>query len=285
MVVTKRFASAVGACALAAGALLGSADVASAGSVQIVVTPNSAPNGFGSPSYNGWVSNAITALENGYSSYGTPGTPEYYTKAPAQMSLKDNIVTGFSSWKGVAEPGGSFASELGNRLLFGLHIVGDGVQQFSISQLSFVMDSTDADNSLDFTFAQGAYAYSNQYVGINWGADRVKGGGDDFVVTSGANTQLVDEIVGRGSGNAWAVYDTDPGATRQEKIDLAVASIQQTPFDFIGTYKLDLGSSAVMGSGSVQFNAVPLPAAAWGGMALIGAVGAVRKVRSRRQAM
>lgn len=284
MFCSKRIASAIGLCAIAGAAVVGMPAVASADSVHIFVTPGSSPNGFGSPSYGAWVGNAIHAIENGLGSYGDPSSPTYYSKAPTRMNLSDNIVTGFNSWEGQASPSGAFANELGNRLLFGLHIVGDGQQQFSLSQLSFVMDSTDAANSLDYTFGQGSYTYSDQYVGINWGADRVKGGADDVRVTSGSNSQLVDEIVGRGSGNAWAAYDSSPGATRQEKIDNAIAGIQQTPFSFMGTYTLDLGNRAVTGTGGVEFAVVPLPAAAWGGMALMGVLGAARVRRKARNA-
>src|SRR5688572_19908847 len=91
----------------------------------ITVTPTLAPNVFGSPSYPGWVTNSFNALDQGLSTFGTPGTPEYY-KAQAVVTRHEAIVTGFNSWKGVANPGAPFGAELGNRMLFGLHIFGNG---------------------------------------------------------------------------------------------------------------------------------------------------------------
>jgi hypothetical protein len=196
----------------------------------------------------------------------------------------DNIVTGFPSWKGQAEPAAPYASELGNRLLFGLHIV--STDAFSISNLSFVGSSDDG-NSLGFAFGAGAYNYSNDYVGINYGADGEKGGlglDADVRITSGPNTQLVHEVVGRGSGNAWAVYDTSGpiGASRQEKIDFAASALGEDPINFTGVYSL----GASTGSGSVTLNpaAVPVPAALPAGLALFGLVAAKRKFWKRQQA-
>ncbi len=219
----------------------------------ITVTPASAPNVFGSPSYPGWVSNANSALLTGATSNGTPGTPTYYQQAPVNMSVSDNIVTGYNSWKGDANPtvtyGAAFGSELGNRLLFGVLINGNGTQ-FSISQLSFNAVSTDPTSSLSFGFGAGSYNYSNDYWGILYGPNGVLGGGDDIYITGGPNTQLVDAIVGRGSGNAWASYLTDPGVTNQDKLNGVIASIGTEPFSFTGTYSL----GAVTGSATVYFN-------------------------------
>ena len=135
----------------------------------IEVYASSAPNGYGSPSYAGYVANATYALENGLTSYGDPSLPTYYSQLGSTMKLSDNIVTGFNSWKGQANPSAPFQSELGNRVLFGVHIESDTL--FSISQLSFVMKSDDADNSLGYTFGLGGYSYSTQYVGIYYGLD------------------------------------------------------------------------------------------------------------------
>lgn len=111
------------------------------------VFPSVAPNAFGSPSYSGYVSNAIHAILNGLPAYGNPNDPTYYqqqsTIAPNQM-----IVTGFPSWLGSANPGTVFgpayANELGNRPLFGVVInAGPGAPSISISELSFAATSND----------------------------------------------------------------------------------------------------------------------------------------------
>jgi len=223
---------------------------------QMTVTPSLAPNAYGSPSFAGYQANAMYALEHGLSSYGDPTLPTYYQAAPATLLVSQNIVTGFASWNGLANPTGAFASELGNRLTFGLHILGNGTR-FSISQLSFVGISTDPTNSLGFSYA-GGYAYSAAYVGIDY-VDGIKGNGNDVLVTSGS-TQLVDELVGRGSGNAWAAYLTDLGGTTpQDKIDNAVAGVGATPFDFTGTYTLNLATGQPLSAeGKVTFVPEPL---------------------------
>ena len=141
---------------------------AQAQGVTITVIPALAPNAYGSPNWNAWVSNATTAIANGYASYGDPSSPSYYQQAPAVISVTNDIVTGFPSWDGLADPGdvfgANFSQELGNRIQFGIDIKG-GTNLISISQLSFSAHSSDASNSLDFAFAQGSYNYSASYVG------------------------------------------------------------------------------------------------------------------------
>jgi hypothetical protein len=277
--VRNRFLTKVAALGVAACMYVPA--VVKADSISIQVIPASAPNTFGSPSYAGWVTNAVNAIENNQATMGTAGTPTYYSQSPSVISVKDNIVTNFNSWKGVANPGAPFGSELGNRLQFGVHILGGApADLFSISQLSFQATSDDATNSLGFGFAAGSYNYSAEYVGIYYGGDGVKDTGDDVRITSGVNTQLVNEIVGRGSGNAWAVLNTSPGATLQEKIDIAAGSLGTQPINFTGTYTL----AGFSGAGSVTMQptatAVPLPLVAPAGLAVMGAVALKRRVRA-----
>jgi hypothetical protein len=224
---------------------------AQAQGITITVIPALAPNVYGSPNWNAWVSNATTAIANGYASYGDPSSPSYYQRAPAVISVTNDIVTGFPSWGGVADPGdvfgANFAQELGNRLQFGIDIKG-GTNLISISQLSFSAHSTDPSNTLDFAFAEGSYNYSSSYVGIIYGP-----GGTNTYITSGPATQLVNEIVGRGSGNAWAVYDTSGDiASEQSNILVCASQISDQSFNFTGTYTID----GVSGSNSVTLNPV-----------------------------
>jgi len=230
--------------------------MAAKSAITIDVTPSSAPNGNGSPSFSGYAANAIYALENGLTSYGDPSSPSYYTQAPAVMSVLNNIVTGFSSWNGVANPTGAYASELGNRLHFGLDVRGNGTE-ISIDQLSFSMASTDG-NTLGHSYSLGSYGYNSQYVGWDYGADGIRGTADDIFITSGAASQQVDEIVSRGSGNAWAVYVDDYPGTLQDGINQAAADLGSSPIDFTGTYTL----GGAQGSATVTFEPVPEPTTA-----------------------
>jgi hypothetical protein len=219
--------------------------------ITITVIPALAPNVYGSPNWNAWVSNATTAIANGYASYGDPSSPSYYQRAPGVISVTNDIVTGFPSWNSLADPGNvfgvNFSQELGNRLQFGIDIKG-GTNLISISQLSFSAHSGDPSNTLDFAFAQGSYNYSSSYVGIIYGP-----GGTNTYITSGPATQLVNEIVGRGSGNAWAVYDTSGNiASEQSNIVLCASQLSDQPFNFTGTYTI----AGVSGSNSVTLNPV-----------------------------
>jgi hypothetical protein len=254
---------------------------------SISVTPTLAPNAFGSPSWAGWVNNAVSALETGATTAGTPGTPGYYQALPngAVLSVSQNIVSGFSSWQGIAPGGGIFSSELGNRVQFGFVLDGQGAK-VDIANLSFVGSSTDPGNSLGFSFAPGHYTYSSDYVGILF----TDPSHTSFTtVTSG--TGFVDMIVGRGSGNAWDVYSSDPGATDQDKINNRINGVWnaagQTPFTFTGTYTYSVGAyGSATGSGNVVFGsatAVPVPGAALMGAPLLAGIAGVSKFLKRRR--
>ncbi|HTS65005.1 MAG TPA: PEP-CTERM sorting domain-containing protein [Candidatus Acidoferrales bacterium] len=247
-----------------------------AGSITITVYPSVAPNAYGSPSYPAYVNNAIYALENGLTSYGTPGTPSYYQQT-SNIAVDQMIVTGFPSWMGQADPGtvfgAAYANELGSRPLFGIDIKGGGTQ-FSISQLSFSAVSDDPGGLLTFGFAAGSYNYSADYVGIIYGPS-----GPTYI-TSGPNTQLVDEVVGRGSGNADAAYCSGCTiAQQQAAIDARYADFAGMS-SFAGTYTLASGDGSILATGSGEFTVAPEP----GTLLLFGAglagVGALARRRA-----
>jgi hypothetical protein len=251
------------ATALALGVLLAMPGMPARADLLIQVDPSLAPNAFGSPSYDAYVSNATTALETGVTSYGTQGTPAYYQQLANNSTISANqvVVTGFPSWLGQANPGTAFgpafANELGNRLLFGLVITStDPSQTFSISDLSFTATTTDttpAPNNLAFSFATGSYSYSNQYVGVIYGAGGASNTSTWTYVTSGPNTQQVNAIYGRGSGNAYAVYNDGSGTPLQTQLDNAISAIPTQ--SLTGTYSID----GVTGSATININAVQDP--------------------------
>jgi hypothetical protein len=248
---------------IAVCALLPIFDGSARGDLVVNVYPSVAPNAFGSPSYPAYVANAIQALELGLTSNGTPGTPSYYQQIPlgATISTTEDIVTGFPSWLGLANPGavfGSpFANELGNRLLYGLVIRGGGGDQFSISQLSFTASSSDPSNSLGFSFAAGSYNYGPDYVGVLY-----NGNPSDMskwtLITSGPNTQLVDAVYGRGSGNAIAVYDNGVDSL-QTQLTQAIAAIPS--LTYTGTYSVtDVNSQTFTATATTNLLPTPEPA-------------------------
>ncbi len=207
--------------------LFGIALAPSAGAASIEVVPWLAPNAFGSPSFPTAQSNAVQAMYLGVSSFGTPGTPGYF-QARSNVTTAEAVVTGFNSWLGKADPGtvfgSAFANELGNRMTFALRVDGGGTQ-FSISQMSFSMVSTDNPyNALNYSYAAGAYNYSAGFEGVLAGADGILWTADDTFVTSGSNAQLVDGLVGRGTGNSFAAYCTSCSlADQQTQIDNTAA--------------------------------------------------------------
>jgi len=248
--------------------ILAASTAALAGPITIEVNPALAPNGFGSPNYASWRANALNALYTGATTAGTPGTPAYYEQR-TQFYGNEVMVTSFPSWLGQVDPGSvfgpSFASELGNRILFGLVVDGNGTQ-FSISQLSFSALSTDPLNALGFTFAAGSYNYGADYIGILAGDDLQVFTSDDVFVTGGANTQLVDALIGRGSGNAlWPCGPGDPhpctnNAERQIALDDVANYNNGQQYLFRGTYRINDGATVLAETtGTATINTVPEP--------------------------
>ena len=172
--------------------------------ITLDVVASSAPNAYGSPSWAGYAANALNSLQNNLGNIGSRATdPTAYEIAGPIIQPGDVMVTGFNSWRGVASPSAPFNSELGNRMHFGLHAYGDGTSQFKLEDLTFAIHSSDSGDSLVFTGDFIGYNYSANRIGVNWGADRIKGTSDDIIYTSGNGTTLVDEIDYVGVGNAW----------------------------------------------------------------------------------
>ncbi len=246
-----------------AGILLAlSLGTASASSITINVYPALAPNAFGSPSYPAWQTNTVSAMMNNGASTGTVGTPSYFEQN-SNVTTSEVVVTGFPSWLGEVDPGTSFGagytSELGNRMTFPVWVNGGG-EQFSISQMGFEATSSDPFNGLGFAFAPGNYNYSAGYVGLDY-VDGVKGNGNDVLVTGGANTKLVNELFGRGSGNSFAAYCPLCNFTDQQTAINNVAAYPGEDFSFTGLYYILSGTNRIV-EGSGTFNVDGTPGAA-----------------------
>jgi hypothetical protein len=238
---------------------LGATAVSFAGTtLSIEVVASLAPNAYGSPSWAGYRNNALNALENGLSSLGTG--PTGYAAVTSPIDRRAGIVTGFNSWLGNANPGAAYANEYGNRMHFGLHIMGNGIR-FSIDNLGFQGESFGDGNGLGWGWGPGndpLDVYSASRVGIDYGQDGLKGTLDDLIYKNGESASLlVDEFVYVGAGNSYDVYTKDPGATNQDKIDLMANTYQWNRF--VGTYTLNVNGQTYQGSD--EFKSVPGPAA------------------------
>lgn len=249
----------------ALGIVFAMAFVPTAGAMTLDVTPWLAPNAYGSPSFATAQQNAVQAMFLGVDSYGVAGTPGYFQARP-NVTTKEAIVTGFNSWLGQANPGASFgaafAGEYGNRMHFALRADGQGTQ-FSISEMSFSAVSTDAPYyALNFSYGAGSYDYGLGWQGVLKGKDGVLWTADDEFITSGAASQLVDGLIGRGSGNSFAAYCSGCSFEDQQAQIDATAAYPGFDFSFTGTYAIGRNS----GSGTFNIYAVPEPAS----LALLG---------------
>ena len=222
--------------------------------IEVFASP--APNVFGSPSWAPYLTNAIHALQNGLTAVGTPSTdPTAYFRV-SQENEEQNIVSGFPSWLGFVNPGtmfgAAFTNELGNRLHFGLHILGNGTK-FSLSGLFFDMESTDAGDIFQFIgdFTSPSDAYSSTRVGLNYGPDGIKGTGDDVLISSGPATQQVDELFYVGVGNAIAPSDVGCAGSTQSTLDCGATYYKSImPFNLSTVYTIEDSLNHVLSQGS-----------------------------------
>ena len=255
--------------------------------VTITVTPFLAANNFGSPSATQMNANAANGLYHGQTTYGSAGPTQFNAQSSATSAQA--LVTNFNSWMGVAEPGGAYAGELGNRITFGVAILGNGTK-FSLSQLSYSLSSTPIADFDGISHGPGYYQYGQNsyggagglgdYIGVQAGPDGIVGTADDILVTSGSNTQLVDAVFGSGSG-ASEEADCSGCTKNQEQAAInAAAANPDGPFQVIGTYSI----GALSGTGT--FNVTPFDAPAATpepsslvllGTGVLGLAGAIRR--------
>ena len=249
-------------------------------SVTLDVVASSAPNGYGGAAWDGYNTNALYALENGLSTNGDRSTtPTGYEAAPDVVDPWEIAVTSFNSWRGDINPNGAFANEYGNRMHFGLHAYGDGISQFKLNDLTFALHSSDTNDTLVFEGDFIGYDYSTTRYGIDWGNDRIKGGGDDTVFSTGNGTTLVDELIYVGVGNAWWPGGDDP--TPSNPVG-GVQAAMDDYFAWVGTEQpIGVTCSYSLGSfsGSDTVTVIPEPAT----MCLL-VLGGLSLIRRRRKA-
>lgn len=227
--------------------------IAHASIKRFEVIPAYAPNGpTASPSWGGWVNNAIAELRKLPASSAVRGAPDYdptaYETIPADASMpiqpSEIIVTVDPSWRGGADdtvgwdgPGNEFADENGNRAHFGFALETDGNMKLDVATLNIQWEKHWMNNDelmgtseiiLD-PMTLGAFGdrnFTDALVGVEYGADGepdwISGNSDDILHISG--TSAVDAIYYVGVGDGLEP-DQIEGATTQEEIDLFISNL------------------------------------------------------------
>ena len=207
--------------------------LACAGPITMTVFPSIAPNYYASPSWPAYLTNAMNSLENNLGNIGNQATDPTAYRIISGFYPGEIIVSEFPSWKGVANPLPPFNNEYGSRIHWGLHLVGDGTLQFRLANLWNDMNSNDVWNSFNPPVEGffGSSVYNSYLRGINYGTDRVKGGGNDILYpVSGTDPSLlIDELIYVGVGNAYDTQYEDPLLSPQGRIDSIIAYMASVP--------------------------------------------------------
>ncbi|MCA9216252.1 MAG: PEP-CTERM sorting domain-containing protein [Planctomycetales bacterium] len=221
-------------CALA---LFSVGNIANA-DITIEVFPAFAPNGQGttsappSPNWNAYVANALAGIEAGGVNTGTgprDANPSYYETVSGVIPPSELIYTEFNSWRGTAANNPAFTGnaavtgEYGNRIHFGTRITATPGMEFSLSDVSWSLDSDDDTDYFDQSGSLAGAPYSSTRIGINY-VDGIKGNGDDIVINSGPGTQLVNELLYVGIGDGFP-SENIAAPTDQDDINLTLGAI------------------------------------------------------------
>jgi hypothetical protein len=231
-----------------------------------------APNFYGAPGFSGWAANAVYAVEHNLTTYGAPGPMQYQQVYSGTDS--SNIVTSFPSWDGITPPPAGYSSQLGNRLTFMLVVTDSSGANINLSQLRGVMTSSDGANTFGFTYdwstgqlvwPGGSFTSPTDYSAYQQGLIN----GNPTPVTSGPDTQNVNELVVVGLGNALANTSgatcSSLGATQAALNCVKSQYDALMPFDITASYSLVGGPGPASGSASI-----PFPAPEPGTLALFG---------------
>jgi hypothetical protein len=165
--------------------------------------------------------------------------------------VTDILATDFPSWRGTVSPSAPFNQELGNKLYFGVRVVGSEFAPVSLSHLQYtIMDTFNGllSSTGDFSTAN----YSPNWVGVIDGP-----GGQHQFITSGSGTQQVDEIWGVGVAAFIPLPGSSiPGGPPQSG-SLAGFVSDIPGFTFTTTYNYPADAEIGFFSGSAEVDITP----------------------------
>ncbi|MDG2381050.1 MAG: hypothetical protein P8N76_05210 [Pirellulaceae bacterium] len=267
-------------CACAMG--FGLASQADSALMTFDVTPAFAPKGPESPKWSNYVLNAIAGVQSKTNIGNRETSASAYEVIDRRIRPEEIIYTPFHSWRATANPNPEFTvpflGEFGNRFHFGLHLVGSADRQFALNDINWQLESDDVGGYFNQSGSLAGATYSATRVGIDWGPDGMRGGGDDGILSGGQpGTDLVNEFIYVGIGDGF--YSSEPTAmTDQDDINITLADIYDGCADpngclveVTGTYSLP-GSEVggrIESSGSFIIE-IPEPSSAF--LALIGLI-------------
>lgn len=228
------------------------------GAPVITVVPSVGPSSLAG-SAAAYDANALQALLQGLTNFGTAGTPSYYSQVSGDLSANQIIDTFglFNSWLGIANPSAPFNNEFGNNLYFGVSIIG-GVQSFSLSQLVYDDNLATYDPSLAGTtpFSFDGDTYGSSFLAFldDGTTPGSLDASDSQVAVGTAGTTAVNYLFYRGVP---VLFTPLTGATNQQALDNTMAAINaNTPVTFTASYCLaDTPGSTTCGAATGQASA------------------------------
>lgn len=228
------------------------------GAPVITVIPSVGPSSLAG-SAAAYDANALQALLQGLTNFGTAGTPSYYSQVSGDLSANQIIDTFglFNSWLGIANPSAPFNNEFGNNLYFGVQILG-GTQSFSLSELVYADNLATYDPSLIGTtpFSFNGDNYDERFLAFldNGTTPGSLDAGDSQVALGTAGTTAVNYLFYRGVP---VFFLPLAGATNQQALDSTVAAIvSNAPVTLTASYCLaDTPGSTTCGPVSGQASA------------------------------